>query len=83
MAIETTYIPHVRVSEFLQGEQGDMQTTIKWNISKNLSLQEDVKNQTIKIHLGHTWYGFKTYKPFPLVIFASSKVNRCCVSLFD
>jgi hypothetical protein len=53
--------------EFLQGEWGDMQITIEWNISKHLSLQKDVKKPTIKNHLGHTWYGFKTYKPFPLV----------------
>jgi hypothetical protein len=37
----------------------------------------------IKNHLKYTWYGFKTYKPFPLVIFASSKVSCFCVFLFD
>jgi hypothetical protein len=58
-----------------------MQTMVKWNISKNLSLQQDVKKSTIKNHLGHTWYGFKTYKPFPLVIFA--KVSGSCVFWFD
>ncbi len=69
VAIETTYIPHDCVSEFLQGAQGDMQTTIEWTISKNLSLQQDVKKSTIQNHLGHIWYRFKIYKPFPLVIF--------------
>jgi hypothetical protein len=64
VAIETTYKPHVRVSKFLQGEQRDMQTSVVWNISKNLSPQENVKSPTIKNHFGHTWYGFKTYKPF-------------------
>jgi hypothetical protein len=54
---------------FLQGERRDMQIAIKWNISKNVSLQQDVKNLMIKNHLKHTWYGFKTNKPFPLVIF--------------
>jgi hypothetical protein len=54
VAIETTYIPHACVSEFLQGEQRDMQTTIEWNISKNLSPQEDVKKPTIKNHIGNT-----------------------------
>ncbi len=82
VAIETTYIPHARVSEFLQGEWRDMQTAIEWDISKDLSLQQDVKKLTIKNHLGHTWYGFKTYKPFPLVIFASSKVSCFCVFWF-
>jgi hypothetical protein len=79
VAIETAYIPHVCVSEFLQGEQRDMQTTVEWNISKNLSPQQDVKNLMKKNHLRHTWYGFKTYKPFPLVIFTSFWVSRFCV----
>jgi hypothetical protein len=37
------------------------------------------KKTMIKNHLGHTWYGFETYKPFPLVIFANFKVNCSCV----
>jgi hypothetical protein len=41
------------------------------------------KKPRIKNHLGHTWYDFKTYKPFPLVIFASFRVNRFCVFWFD
>jgi hypothetical protein len=76
VAIETAYMPHAHVSEFLQGERRDMQTTIEWNIFENLSPQKDVKKSTIKNHLGHTWYGFKTYKPFPSVIFACFKVNH-------
>ncbi len=76
MAIETAYIPHVRVSKFLQGEQVYMQTTVKLNISKNFSSQEDVKTPTINNHFKHNWYGFKNYKPFPLVIFTSYKVNH-------
>ncbi len=83
VAIETAYIPHVCVFEFLQGEWRDMQTTIEWNISKNLSPQQNVKKLTIKNHLKHTWYGFKTYKPCPLVIFSSFKVNHSCVFWFD
>ncbi len=43
MAIESIYITHVRVSKFLQGEQGDMRTVVEWNIFKNLSPQQDVK----------------------------------------
>ncbi len=79
VAIEITYISHARVSEFLQGEQRDMQTIVEWNISKKFSPQQNVKKLTIKNHLGHTWYGFKRYKPFPLVIFASYRVSRSCV----
>jgi len=32
MVIETAYIPHVHVFEFLQGERRDMQTLVEWNI---------------------------------------------------
>jgi hypothetical protein len=39
VAIETAYIPHVRVSKFLQGERKDMQIVVEWNISKNVFLQ--------------------------------------------
>ncbi len=53
VAIETTYIPHAHVFEFLQGERGHMQIAVKWNISKYLSPQQDVKKPTIKNHLGH------------------------------
>ncbi len=60
MAIEIVYIPYVRVSKFLQGERGDMQIEVEWNIFNNLSPQENVKNLKIKNHLRHTWYGFKT-----------------------
>jgi hypothetical protein len=67
----------------LQGDQGDMQIVVEWNIFKNFSPQWDVKKPTINNHLGHTWYGFKTYKPFPLVIFASSKVSCSYVFWFD
>jgi hypothetical protein len=79
VAIEIAYIPHVHVFEFLQDEQGDMQIVVEWYISKNLSPQQYVKTPIIKNHFGHTWYGFKTDKPFPLVIFSSSKVSHSCV----
>jgi hypothetical protein len=60
VAIEITYIPYAPISKFLQGERRDMQIEVEWNIFKNLSLQENVKKSTIKNHLRHTWYGFKT-----------------------
>jgi len=50
-------------------KEGDMQITVKWNISKNLSLQEDVKKITLDI------FGMVSKpKPFPLVIFTSLKL---------
>jgi hypothetical protein len=60
-----------------------MQIAVEWNISKNLSPQQGVKQLTIFNHFEHTWYGFKTYKPFPLVIFASSRISHSCVFWFD
>jgi hypothetical protein len=53
VAIETTYIPHACVFEFLYGERRNMQIMVEWNISKNLSLQKDVKKPTINNHLRH------------------------------
>jgi hypothetical protein len=76
--IEIAYIPHVHVLEFLQGEQGDMQTAIEWNISKKLSPQQYVKKSTIKNHFIHTWYGFKIDKAFLVVKFSSSRDSRSC-----
>jgi hypothetical protein len=39
VATKTAYIPHVRVPKFLQGDQGDMQIVVEWNIFKNFSPQ--------------------------------------------
>jgi hypothetical protein len=36
--IEITYIPCASILEFLEGEQGDMQTLLEWNKNKNLAL---------------------------------------------
>jgi hypothetical protein len=60
VVIEIACIPYAPISKFLQGEQGDMQIEVEWNIFKNLSPQENVKKSTIKNHLRHTWYGFKS-----------------------
>jgi len=49
MVIETAYIPHVHVFEFLQGERRDMQTLVEWNIQIFLFHQQDVKNSMTKI----------------------------------
>jgi len=37
--IDTPYIPHAHVFEFVRGEWRDMQIVVEWNISKNLSPQ--------------------------------------------
>jgi hypothetical protein len=49
MVIETAYIPHVHVFEFLQGERRDMQTLVECNIQIFLFHQQDVKNSMTKI----------------------------------
>jgi hypothetical protein len=38
-----------------------MQTLDEWNKSKNLVLQEKVKNPMTTNHLRHTWYNITTY----------------------
>lgn len=49
-SIEIACIPHARVSEFLEGEQGNVKTPMEWNIHKKLALQKDIKNPLIKNH---------------------------------
>jgi hypothetical protein len=34
-SIEIVCIPHARVSEFLEGERGDVETPVEWNICNN------------------------------------------------
>ncbi len=48
VAIETTYIPHAHVFEFLQDEWGNMHTMFEWNISNNLSPQKVIKKTNDK-----------------------------------
>lgn len=48
--------PNACVLKFLEGEQGDMHTSLKWNKHKNLPSQRDIKNPTIKNHYECTWY---------------------------
>jgi hypothetical protein len=33
----------MHVSEFLEGEWGDVKTPVEWNIHKKLALQKDIK----------------------------------------
>ncbi len=55
MTIQFAYVPYARISEFLEGERGDMSTPVEWNVYKNFPSQTDVKQSTIKNHFGHTW----------------------------
>jgi hypothetical protein len=32
MTIQFAYVPYVRISEFLEGERGDMSTLVEWNV---------------------------------------------------
>jgi len=50
-----SYVPYVRISEFLEGERGDTNTPMEWNIYKNFPSQKDVKQPIIKNHLEHMW----------------------------
>ncbi len=55
MAIYFAYVPYARILEFLEGERGNMNTLMEWNVYKNFLSQTDVKQPTIKNHLWHTW----------------------------
>jgi hypothetical protein len=36
ISIECVYMPHAHVHGFLEGEQGDLHTSVEWNIFKNV-----------------------------------------------
>jgi hypothetical protein len=55
MNIQFAYVPYARILEFLEGEQWDTSTPMEWNAYKNFPSQMDVKQPTIKNHLGHMW----------------------------
>jgi hypothetical protein len=55
VTIQFAYVPYARISKFLEGERGDMNTLVEWNVYKNFPSQTDVKQPTIKNHLMHTW----------------------------
>jgi hypothetical protein len=48
VSIEIAYIAHAHVYEFLEGEQGDVETPMEWNTHKNLPPQKDIKTPSIK-----------------------------------
>jgi len=52
MTIQFACVPYVRISEFLEGERGDTSTLVEWNVYKNFPSQTNVKQPTIKNHLG-------------------------------
>jgi hypothetical protein len=53
--IQFNYVPYACISKFLENERGDISTPVEWNVYKNFPNQTDVKQLTIKNHLGHTW----------------------------
>jgi hypothetical protein len=55
MSTKIVYIQYVPVLEFLEGEHGNMNTLVEWNIHKKIPPQKDVKHLSIKNHLEHTW----------------------------
>jgi len=55
VTIQFAYVPYVRISKFLEDERRDMSTPVEWDVYKNFPNQTDVKQPTIKNHLGHTW----------------------------
>ncbi len=55
MTIQFAYVPYACILEFLEGEPRDTNTLVEWNVDKNFPSQTDVKQPTIKNHLGHMW----------------------------
>jgi hypothetical protein len=55
MNIQFTYVPYVHIPEFLEGERGDTNTPMEWNVYKNCPSQTIIKQPIIKNHLEHRW----------------------------
>jgi hypothetical protein len=55
VTIQFAYVPYACILEFLEGERKDMNTLVEWNVYKNFPSLMDVKQPTIKNHLGHMW----------------------------
>jgi hypothetical protein len=54
--VECAYIPHARISNFLNGERNHEDSSMEWNIYKRVPSQENVKMPRIQNHLSHIWY---------------------------
>jgi hypothetical protein len=54
--VECTYIPHARISEFLNDERSHEDSPMEWNIYKRVPSQENVKMPRIQNHFDHIWY---------------------------
>ncbi len=55
MNIQFVYVLYACILKFLEGEKRDMNTFMEWNVYKNFCNQMDVKQPTIKNHIGHMW----------------------------
>jgi hypothetical protein len=55
VTIQFAYVPYVHIVKFLEGEGGDMNTLVDWNVYKNFPSQMDLKQPIIRNHFGHTW----------------------------
>ncbi len=53
VTIQFAYVQYARISEFLEGERGDRRTPVEWSVYKNFPSQMNVKQPTIKNHLGY------------------------------
>jgi hypothetical protein len=55
VTIQFAYVPYAHILEFLEGERGDTNSHVEWNVYNKIPSQIDVTLLTIKIHLRHTW----------------------------
>jgi len=67
MKIQFTYVPYVCIPKFLEGERGDTNTPMEWNVYKKILSQTLIKQPIIKNHLKHRWlffYGINLFNLF-------------------
>jgi hypothetical protein len=60
--LECAYIPHARISKFLNGERSHENSPMEWNIYKRVPSQENVEMLRIQNRLGHIWYDVLLFK---------------------
>jgi hypothetical protein len=60
VTIQFVYVPYVRISEFLEGEQGDTSTIVDWIVYKNFQAKQMSSNKLSRTTSGlcgkHLWH---------------------------
>jgi hypothetical protein len=60
LTIQFAYVPYACISKFLEGEQGDINTLVEWNVYKTFQTKQMLNNQLSKttsgIHGKYLWH---------------------------